>query len=72
MGGAESVDRAAVAGDGEEADVFRVPLAVPVAGMVLALALMPFGPVESALTAAAVVAAGLVLLLVRRLGGGRA
>jgi APA family basic amino acid/polyamine antiporter len=56
-------------GEASEDRVFRVPIAVPAAGMIFALALMPFGPIESALTAAAVVAAGLALLLLRRLAG---
>jgi len=52
-----------------EAGVFRVPVVVPLLGMGCALALVPFGPLDSALTAAGVVAAGAVLLLVRRRSG---
>ena len=57
--------------DGSPIDTFRAPAAIPIAGAVSCLALMPFVPLGSLLTAGIVLAlgAGLVALRGRRQGG---
>jgi hypothetical protein len=47
-------------------DTFRAPVAVPVAGAVTCLALMPFVPLGSLLTAGIVISLGVALVALRR------
>lgn len=57
------------AADEGEGTIFRVPLAVPILGMILIAGMISFGPLGSALTAAGIVAAGALLLPFRKWGG---